>query len=119
MRTETQTVRIGEWLGPVDWSFDFAAFTDRHLNGGDSTKAIAMLREIEDGLHRGERWGIWEHGTMREVISVGMYDGWPFWTPRPCYLAKTPIGGDKSEWYGPTAAEQLSDGSVLSREEKQ
>jgi|SRR4051812_42666251 hypothetical protein len=75
MRYETRTVRIGENVGPVDWSHSTAA------------NMPEIWREAEkrpiDFLFRG-----------RAIFAVCMYDGWPFWEPRPAVQFHGPIGPD-------------------------
>lgn len=116
MRTETQTVRIGEWLGPVDWSYDFAAHGwDRGGSGCNPARItdwIALLRAVEEGLARSERWAVYEHGSEREVLSVGMYDGWPYWKPTPCYAVRSWMGGDRVFWNGPIGAYRIDQGQL-------
>jgi len=107
MRTETRTVNIGEWLGPVDWSYDFEAQGNTSSDPDRNKKAAAMLREVEDGLNRGERWMVYAYGTEREVLRVGMYDGWPHWKPTPTYLTKTWLGGEEMGWYSPVSVRRL------------
>jgi hypothetical protein len=107
MRTETRTVQIGEWLGPIDWSYDFAAASwDRNgsFNPALIAERIARLHAVEDGLARGERWMVYAHGMARPVIEVGMYDGWPYWKPTPHYLTTTWMGGDPMSWMSPSGA---------------
>lgn len=112
MRTETRTVRIGEWLGPIDWSYDFAAHGwDRSgsCNPDLIPESIETLRKVEEGLARGERWMVTEHQTHHEVIQVGMYDGWPFWKPTPTYLLKSWCGAEESSWFGPHHARRIEE----------
>lgn len=96
MRHETQTVRVGEYLGPVDWSFDFAGHCGgRHPE--DATKKTEMLRQLSEG---GE-WeattdGGWPRVGWQRVLEVGMYDGWPYWRPVPSVLL---TGVLRPEWH--------------------
>lgn len=112
MRTETRTVRIGEWLGPVDWDYDFAAHGWDRPGGACNPAlipdAIETLRTVEEGLARGERWKISEHGGTYEVIQVGMYDGWPFWKPTPFYLIDRVLGPEPISRFGPHNARQVA-----------
>lgn len=71
--------RVGEWLGPVDWDYDFtqhASVNPRSVEAG-----VAALRMVvDDG-------GLWGYSpcdfTCFRVVKVGMFDGWPFWKPTP------------------------------------
>lgn len=105
MRTETRTVQIGEYLGPIDWSYDFAAWGWDRGGSGNPTivpESVETLKTVEAGLARGETWTVVEHGNRREVIQVGMYDGWPYWTPTPFYFLRSSLGGGEwSSWFGP------------------
>lgn len=99
--------RVGEWVGPVDWTFDFAAAGwDR---GGSHNPLlipaeVQRMRDVEAGLARGERWMVNAHGTARRIIKVGMYDGWPYWRPVPTYLTETWMGGEPMSWSMPSGA---------------
>jgi hypothetical protein len=109
MRTETRTVHIGEWLGPIDWTYDFAAHGwDRGgaMNPDLIPERVANLRAVEAGLARGERWTVYAYGSHRKVISVGMYDGWPYWKPTPFYLLESWLNGsgESMSWASPSGA---------------
>ena len=100
MRTETRTVRIGEYLGPVDWSYDFS----KHDSGGDPRYRATLLEKFKamsEGFARGEKWrATVDGGSPRigwgNVLEVGMYDGWPYWRPVPSFLLSTHMG---AEWH--------------------
>lgn len=96
--------RVGEWLGPVDWTFDFEAEGNTSSDPDRNAKAIKMLHEVEDGLARGEQWYVYAYGTRRKVLRVGMYDGWPYWKPVPTYLTDTWLGAETMRWYTPIGA---------------
>ncbi len=95
MRTRTVVERIGEWLGPVDWSYDFQQHAMTSTCGGCAQWAI------DDGIEQLRRlesepggWWIAPSGfTSFEVVHVGMYDGWPFWQPTPAVGYIGPLGG--------------------------
>lgn len=101
MRTRTVTVREGELLGPVDWTYDFASHGwDRGgaCNPETVAESIEVLRKIEA---EPSRWKVWTHSEpfsdrYGRVISVGMYDGWPYWRPVPSVFLTTAAGG--GEW---------------------
>ena len=73
MRYETVEVRIGEAVGPIDWEHDTA-----------KTKP-PLWREAERNpasfLYNG-----------RSIVQICMYDGWPYWRPRPAIQYMGPIG---------------------------
>lgn len=94
MRLETQTVQVGEWLGdvPADWDFD--GFFAKHLgqNKGSFDRAVLAFKEMDAALKRGDEvWATKSGDFTHKVLRCGLYDGWPFWTPRPCYGYVGPI----------------------------
>lgn len=106
MRTETRTVRIGEWLGPVDWDgFDFedamSGMYRCHPRDGARLRQqkIDQFRKLDEAIKRGERYEATTYGGIPrcgwgEVVQIGMYDGWPYWKPYPSvrianYLGET------------------------------
>lgn len=78
MRYETVTVRHGENVGPVDWS---------HPTAKDMP---AIWREAEKNP---EAFVFGDYD--REILDICMYDGWPYWEPRPAVCFVGPIG---TEW---------------------
>lgn len=101
MRLVTVTRRVGEYLGPVDWSYDFRS----HFNNVCSPDPVRdeICKKHVDNLRllcSGGRWeattyGGWPRCGWGEVLQVGMYDGWPYWKPTPSALLSTTLG---SEW---------------------
>jgi hypothetical protein len=79
MRTRTVTVREGENVGPVEWSHPIAK------------DMPALWRDAERDP---DSFTFTEY--RRQIISICMYDGWPYWTPRPAVLFVGPLGG--GEW---------------------
>lgn len=93
-------MRIGEWLGdvPADWDFD--KFCSRNLsqNKLHYDHAIQFFWEMAAALKRGDEvWAIQSGGFAHLVYSCGLYDGWPFWIPRPCYSYKGPISAPHTD----------------------
>lgn len=106
MRLETQTVRVGEWLGDVPPDWDFDAFYRRHLEGCGHRRdyfneAVQHYRTMEAALKRGATvYATGSGGFTHLVYSCGLYDGWAFWEPRPCFSYQGPIPGEhKGEFY--------------------
>lgn len=94
MRTRWVEERIGEWLGPVDWSYDFDQHSWVGKSGGTNpqciVEGIAQLRRMES--EPGE-WMYCPSGwSSFSVVHVGMYDGWPFWAPTPAIGYIGPLG---------------------------
>ena len=106
MKTRQVIERIGENLGPIDWSYDFLRHFDGYC-GPDTEKAKRCeqrkewLRQAEASLSGGPRmemttYGGWPRCGWGIVIDVGMYDGWPYWKPTPSILITGPLG---PEWH--------------------
>ena len=102
MKTKTVTVNEGEWLGPIDWSYDFDSHAWGPGKAGTNPEIIErnqeMLRSLEEGLKRGEEWeattdGGWPRVGWGTVHRVGMYDGWPYWRPVPSVFIGGHLGG--------------------------
>lgn len=94
MRTETHTVSVGEWLGDVPDSWDYEAFYAKYLgqNKESFDMAVKLYKEMDAALRRGDKvWATQSGGFTHQVYSCGLYDGWAFWVPRPCYSYKGPI----------------------------
>ena len=99
MRTETRIVTIGEWLGDVPADWDYEAFCDKWLGtrSGDAhdqqyKKAIMLFKEMDAALKRGAHVRATQVGGFSHLVyRCGLYDGWAFWVPRPCYSYKGPI----------------------------
>jgi hypothetical protein len=113
MQTRTVTERIGECLGPVDWSFDFTSH-DWGANRGvinpeHSARAKEWLKEIEGApqTYQATTDGGWPKVGWKRVVQVGMYDGWPFWKPTPSVQLAGPIGCEWHPWYSLSGYEKL------------
>lgn len=79
MRTETQTIRIGENMGPTDWTHPIAK------------DMPPIWREAEQNP---DAFTFTEY--RRQIIAICMYDGWPYWTPRPAICFIGPL--NSAEW---------------------
>ncbi len=77
MKIRTVEVREGENMGPVDWSHP----TAKDMSG--------IWREVEK-----QPEGFLFNG--RQIVSICMYDGWPYWTPTPAVCFIGPM--NSSEW---------------------
>jgi hypothetical protein len=101
MKIYTKTVREGELLGPVDWEYDFRQHFDcmgttAERKDEACRRAIQLLREVEEANNTGVQVFLCHGFLWRDVISVGMYDGWPFWKPTPAMLCSGTLG---AEWH--------------------
>ncbi len=105
MRTRTETIREGEKVGEVDWSYNFRQHFNNYATSDDRrdkicAESVQRFREIAD-LHAAgiEVLATADGGCPKfgfnEVIDVGMYDGWPYWQPTPSVRTRGPLG---PEW---------------------
>lgn len=91
MKTRTVIERVGEELGPVDWSHQMIA--EMEANKWHAS-VLAALREAEGNPSAFEATtdGGWPRVGWGEVLRVVMYDGWPYWRPMPTVVT--------SHWHG-------------------
>lgn len=104
MREYTVTKREGEYLGPVDWDYDFINDTNRYPGIPEETRLeylnenISWVKELDEAENIQE-YSVSNYGGCPKIwnkaLKVGMYDGWPYWRPRPAVLMETWHG---SEW---------------------
>lgn len=96
MKTRTVTERIGEYLGPIDWSFDWDYLSrTQGMSQEQIDEGIEFLKQLGDG----KGWEIYQYGMWKDVLWVGMYDGWPYWRPMPTIAYKTWLGAEHtSPW---------------------
>lgn len=103
MKTKTVQVNEGEYLGPVDWSYDFA----QHFNNSSQQERDQRCEEGKELLRKladGSDWEATTDGGMPrcgwgKVLQVGMYDGWPYWRPVPSVLIWGWLGSSW-HWFG-------------------
>lgn len=88
MKTYQKTVYKGEYLGPVDWNYDF----DQHgIHSSCVETGKSVMRQIETWLAEDPDAEIWvtESGDYtHRLLKIGMYDGWPWWKPVPHVLTQ-------------------------------
>lgn len=106
MITRQITVHEGEYLGPVDWSFDFEGFSST-INPQCVKQATDMLHELKIG-DLATTDGGWPRVGWNKVIQIGMYDGWPFWKPVPSVCLLGPLGPEWHPWYSLTGVERAA-----------
>ena len=78
MRTKTVTLREGESMGPVDWTHETARDMPPIWREAEKAPGDYLLND---------RWSI---------IEISMYDGWPYWAPRPAIYFIGPL--NCGEW---------------------
>lgn len=79
MRYETQTVRIGENVGPVDWSHPMAKVMPPIWREAERSPEAFTFSEYR-----------------RTILALCMYDGWPYWEPTPAIQFIGPL--NSAEW---------------------
>jgi hypothetical protein len=100
MRSYTKTVYEGERVGDIDYSFPFAASNCYNCERTEESRAeliqrhVDLLLEIERRLAAGESLQVQTGGGYwHDVLSIGMYDGWPFWKPTPAVQRRDHVLG--------------------------
>lgn len=106
MRTYTQTVRVGEDVGPIDWNHPMIA--EVRERRGDNF--IAMLREAEKepNAFKASDYGGDLFIGMHEVLAVCMYDGWPYWRPTPSVCVSGVLGAEWKSFGSLTCIRRIS-----------
>lgn len=110
MRYEQKTVRVGEWLGDVPDDWDYEDFNQKYLVSGCGNleyhnqryqKSIKLFKEMSEALKNGKTVFASDGNFTHEVVKCGLYDGWVFWVPRPCYAYIGPLPVEhRAELYG-------------------
>jgi len=107
MKTSAVTVREGEYLGPVDWTFDFRESYKGFYNCSTPEDHEEMLQLAVTMLHLLEKepdkweataYGGWPRCCWGRIAHIGMYDGWPYWKPIPSVYLVSPRSGD-GDWH--------------------
>lgn len=78
MRTRVVEERTGENMGPIDWAHPIAKGMPQVWRDAEKSPEAFTFSEYE-----------------RTIFAIAMYDGWPYWTPRPAVNFMGPIG---PEW---------------------
>jgi hypothetical protein len=103
MKYKTVNVCEGERLGDVPVEFDYEPFCKRFMGGRHQemlAESITTYRDMLAAYNENREGIIASEGDFEhEVIDMGLYDGWPFWAPRPCYFWKTWAGGEWRNFY--------------------
>ena len=89
MRTwkTVETHREGENMGPLDPNFDWMGDGCLFPNNPEIKKErFEWMLEIEKEFRKGKRIHASYGDFGGEVLDIGMYDGWPYWTPTPAVL---------------------------------
>lgn len=108
MRYETQTVRIGEALGPIDWTSP--EFRERPEHEVTRFREMAVAHANGKNVLATTDGGVPRVG-WHEVLCVEMYDGWPHWRPFPSFQSMGPLGPEWHSFYMLTDWREKSDSS--------
>lgn len=100
MKTVIVTKQIGEWLGPIDWNYDF----DEHSWKNKGCVNPECIADGKEALHMLiNNPGHWMYSpsflTSFKIVEIGMYDGWPFWRPTPAIGYIGPLGEIEVSFY--------------------
>lgn len=99
MRVWTETHREGTNVGPVDWSHETAK--DMPAEWREAEKSPEQFVFLSSGGF-----------SSRKLYELAMYDGWPYWQPRPAILFEGPLGPEwnffDSYGVGPTSIRKAS-----------
>lgn len=108
MKTKTVTVREGEYLGPIDWNYDF---NQHGITPFFVEQGKRVLKQVEEFLKDDPDAEVWvtESGDFtHRVLEIGMYDGWPWWKPVPHVLLTGVLGPEWQVFYNLQSAELKS-----------
>lgn len=75
---ETVTKREGENMGPIDWTHETAK--DKPDLWREVEKNPSAYRYSPSGF------------SSFLIVEMCMYDGWPYWEPRPAFSYVGPLG---------------------------
>lgn len=89
MRTWTETRSEGTEVGPVDWEHEWAKALPADFR--------ATLQEAEKSP--GEYTITPSDFSSFRIVSVCMYDGWPYWKPGPAIAYVGPLGSIEWTWF--------------------
>ncbi len=96
VRYHQVTEREGEWQGPIDWAHEHIVEMEVSPY---RARLAATLREHETDHER--LWVSTYGGELlvgcRQVVAIGMWDGWPYWRPTPTVAVIGPLG--RVEYY--------------------
>lgn len=102
MKAQTVTEYVGEDTGPVDWTHPIARDKPQHWR---------------DAEQHPERYRL-QHGTLKSfrIVKLCMYDGWPYWIPRPAIAYIGPLGSVEWDFFDSYG---VTDSSIFTRELRQ
>lgn len=117
MRSRTVIENVGEYLGPIDWSYDFTQHNWGPGRGGINPEIAGRAKDLLRQLEQPGNWQVMMHQNYLRVIKVGMYDGWPFWRPVPSVMTWHVLGAEWSPWYDIQAVKPLASSGAAPQKE--
>lgn len=118
MKYVQRTERVGELLGPIDWTYDFLSHYGSMCASEDGKREqrdrdLVRLRKMEESCKVGgdveaTTYGGWPRCGWGRVLAVGMYDGWPYWKPVPSVLINGWMG---ASWHSFDSVTDIRDGA--------
>lgn len=112
MKSRTVTVCEGEYLGPVDWDYDFSQHAWGPNKSGVNPACIEQGKKLLRELTAPGSWLAMTYSVYNEVLRVGMYDGWPFWKPTPYVCVMNTLGPEWHPFYSIVAIKKGTKGSL-------
>ena len=92
-------VDVGTMVDGIDWSYDFSQgfasmCTNQERKDAARDRCIEFFRTLKSGDEFTSS-GQFSH----KALTVGMYDGWPFWKPTPAVAYVGPLGRVEYDFY--------------------
>lgn len=110
MKFYQETKRVGELLGPIDWSYDFRSHFNNHCTTDERRdecckESVEKLRQLAENPDQWQAttYGGWPRCGWGDIVAVGMYDGWPYWKPTPSVAIGGPFGAEWSSFSNVTS----------------
>lgn len=104
MKIYQETRREGERMGAIDYSYDFRLRYENYCISPENRQQrcdadVSRLHEVENRFKTGELLQVCVRDYWHNLIDVGMYDGWPYWSPTPAVFTSGVLGGEWHFWY--------------------
>ena len=101
--TKTVVERIGENMGPVPKDYDIwdKRWGGLYPNNPEIRVAkFQMFLDMQEAFLNGNKIRVSYDPDFGDFLAdVGLYDGWPYWEPVPCFKQATWLGGEWHTWY--------------------
>ena len=111
MKTYKETVvrRVGEWF-PLDENYDYMA-EDIYPNNPETRQKVwdKFLTCYNNPDKYLASTGFMM--TVKKIVNIGMYDGWPYWKPYPSFSLLYWFGAETHSWWQINHIELVKDNS--------